>query len=96
MVFDLHGFHRRSPRFNSFDSTLVVVDHFTKMVHFIPYNKSITDEKTIKLFFDHVFHYHGIFENIVFNHGPQFASKFLKRFFELLDVKVKLLLAFHP
>ncbi len=80
------------PQSNSFDSILVVVDHFTKMVHFIPYNKSIIDEKTIKLFLDHVFRYHGFFSNC----GPQFASKFLKWLFELLDVKVKVLLTFHP
>jgi len=66
------------------------------MVHFILYNKSIIDEKITKLFLDRVFHYHGLPENIISNHGPQFSSKFWKRLFELLDVKVKLSLAFHP
>jgi hypothetical protein len=66
------------------------------MVHFILYNKSIIDEKIVKLFLDRVFHYHGLPKNIIFNHGPQFSSKFWKRLFELLDVKVKLSLAFHP
>jgi hypothetical protein len=42
------------PPFNSYDSTLVVVDHLTKMVHFIPCTKTI-DEGTTKLFLDHVF-----------------------------------------
>jgi hypothetical protein len=51
---------------NSFDSILVVVDRFIKMVHFILYNKSIIDEKTTKLFLDHVFRYHGFLENIFF------------------------------
>jgi hypothetical protein len=66
------------PQFNSFDSILVVVDHLTKMAHFIPCNKSITSEKTVKLVIDRVFCYHGLLENIVFYHGPQFASKFWK------------------
>jgi hypothetical protein len=65
------------------------------MVHFTPCNKSITGEKTTKLFLDHVFHYHGLLENIVFNFGPQFAPKFWKQLFELLGVKVKLSLTFH-
>jgi hypothetical protein len=47
-----------------------------KMTHFIPCNKSIIGEKTAKLFIDHVFRYHGLPEDIVFGHGPQFASKF--------------------
>jgi len=57
------------PQFNSFDSILAVVDYLMKMVHFIPCNKSITGEKTTKLFLDHVFHYHGLLENIVSNCG---------------------------
>jgi len=57
-------------RSNSFDSILVVVDRFTKMAHFISYNKSITNEKIVKLFLDHVFHCHGLIQDIVFNHGP--------------------------
>jgi len=36
------------------------------------------------------FVYHGAFEDIISNHGPQFASKFQKQLFELLNVKVKL------
>jgi len=74
----------------------MVVDRLTKMADFIPCNKSIIGEKTIKLFLDHVFRYHGLLENIVFYCGRQFASKFWKRLFELLNVKVKLPSTFHP
>ncbi len=58
------------PQFNSFDSILLVVDHLTKMVRLILCNKSITTEKTVKLFLDHVFRYHGFPKGIVSNHGP--------------------------
>ncbi len=96
MVFHLHGFIIDLPPFHSFDSILVVVDHLTKMVHFIPCNKTITSKKTSKLFLDHVFWYHGILENIIYNNGPQFVSKFWRRLFELLGVKMKLSSNFHP
>jgi hypothetical protein len=33
------------------------------MVHFIPCNKSIINKKIVKLFFDNVLHYHGLFED---------------------------------
>jgi hypothetical protein len=36
------------------------------------------------------FQYHGLHEDIIFNRGPQFASKFWKQLFELLSLKVKL------
>jgi hypothetical protein len=44
-----------------------------KMVSFIPFTKTITGEGTSKLFFDH-----GLLENIIFDYGLQFASKFWK------------------
>jgi hypothetical protein len=84
------------PWSNSFVSILVVVNRFTKMVHFIPCNKSIIVKKTTKLFLDHVFCYHGLLENNIFYRGPQFAYKFWNWLFKLLNVKVKLSSTFHP
>jgi hypothetical protein len=49
-----------SPPFNSYDSILMVVDYLTKMVHFIPCTKIITDKRTSKLLFNHVFGYHSL------------------------------------
>ncbi len=68
----------------------MVVDHLTKTIHFISCTKIIVGEGTTKLIFDHVFVYHGVPKDIIFYHGPQFASKFWKQLFELLGVKVKL------
>jgi hypothetical protein len=51
---------------------------------------------TAKLFLDHVFQYLGLPKYIIFYRGLQFASKFWKKFFELLGVKVKLWSTFHP
>jgi len=64
------------PPSSSYDSILMVVNCLMKMIHFIPCTKTIIGEGTIKLFFDHVFLYHDLFEDIIFEHGPQFASKF--------------------
>ncbi len=96
MVFNSMDFIMDLPQINSCDSILVVVDRFKKMVHFIPCNKSITGEKTTKLFLNHVFCYNGFPEDNVFYHELQFASKIWKQLFELLCVKVKLSSTFHP
>ncbi len=74
----------------------MVVDCLTKMVHFIPCTKAIIGERTSKLFFVHVFWYYGLLENIIFDYGLQFASKFWKWLFKLLGVKVKFSSTFHP
>jgi hypothetical protein len=48
------------------------------MGHIILYNKTIISEKIAKLFLDHVFWYHGFFEDITPYRGPQFTSSFGK------------------
>jgi len=62
--------------FSSYDSILVVVDHLTKMVHFILCTKTIIGERIVELLFDHDFQYHGLPKYIIFDHGLQFVSKF--------------------
>jgi hypothetical protein len=57
------------PPFNSFDSILVVVDHLTNMVHFIPCNKSIISERTTKYFLIICLN-HGLPKDIISDHGP--------------------------
>jgi hypothetical protein len=55
--------------FNSYNSILVVVDHFMNIVHFIPCTKIIIGKGTTKLFLDHIFRYHGLPQDIIFDHG---------------------------
>jgi hypothetical protein len=63
---------------NSYDSILAVVDYLMKMVHFIMRTKIITSERATKLFLDHIFLYHGLPKDIIFDRGLQFASKLWK------------------
>ncbi len=77
------------------NSILVVVDRLTKMAHFTPCSKSIMTEETAQLILDGIVRLHGLPEEIVSDRGPQFASKFWRRLFELLGVDIRLSSAFH-
>jgi hypothetical protein len=66
------------------------------MSHFIPCKKSITGGETAKLFVDNIYRIHGLPNDIISDRGPQFVSKFWKKFFELLKVKINLSSAYHP
>jgi hypothetical protein len=66
------------PPSSSYDSILVVVDCLMKTVHFILCIEIITSKRTTKLFLDHVFQYHGLFKDIIFDYGLQFTSKVWK------------------
>jgi hypothetical protein len=43
------------PSSKAFDSIFVVVDRLTKMAHFMPCNKSVSGEKTARLFMDNIY-----------------------------------------
>ena len=78
------------PPSNTFDCICMVVDRFSKMAHFVPCQKTITGEDTTKLFFDNIFRYHGLSDDIVCDRGPQFVSKFWQSLFKILQVEIKL------
>jgi transposase InsO family protein len=84
------------PLANRKDSISLVVDWFTKMAHFITYNKIITGEETTKLFLDNIYHIHGLPNDIVSDMGTQFTSNFWRGLFQLLNVKINLSTTYHP
>jgi len=84
------------PTVRTKNSILVVVDRLTKMAHFTPCSKSITTEETTQLILDGIVRLHGLPKEIVSDRGPQIASKFWHRLFELLGVNIQLFSAFHP
>ena len=66
---------------SGFDSLLVVVDHgLTKGVILCPTKKSITAEGIAFLFFHKVFLRFGLFDKVISDCGPQFASAFAHKF----------------
>jgi len=63
------------PVSKSFDSILVVVDHFSKATIITPCNKTVTADDTAQLILDNVWQRTGLPEQIISDRGPQFASK---------------------
>ena len=61
------------------DSTLVVVDRFTKMAHCIPCSKAISSLETRNLILANVVRLHGLPDDIVSDQGAPFISHFWKR-----------------
>jgi hypothetical protein len=77
------------PTVRAKNSILVVVDRLTKMAHFTPCSKSITIKETTQLILDGIVQLHGLPKEIVSDRGPQFASRFWRRLFELLGVDIR-------
>jgi len=85
------------PLSNGFDSILVIVDRFTKMAHFIPYQELGFDSPNLAtLYQQHIFRLHGLPKDIVSDRGPVFNSKFWRAFTSGLGIKCNFSTAFHP
>lgn len=79
-----------------YDSIFVVVDRYTKMVRYVPCNKTITAPQMAQLFVDHVVRHFGTPDTIVSDRGPQFTSHFWSSLCFYLRVRRRLSTAFHP
>ena len=73
-----------------------MVDHgLTKGVILCPTKKTITAEGIANLFFHKVFLHFGLYDKIISDKGPQFASGFTKELGRLLNYDLSLSTAYH-
>jgi len=66
------------------------------MAHFVPTTEKTIAEGLARLFRDNVWWLHGLPESIISDRGPQFAAGLMRELNEMLEIKTKLLTAFHP
>jgi len=66
------------------------------MVHFIPTTEKTSAEGLARLFRDNVWKLHGLPESIISDRGPQFTAGLMRELNEMLGIKSKLSMAFHP
>jgi len=73
-----------------FDAIMVVVDRFSKMAHFIPTKDEAMAQETGRLFFTHVFKFHGLPKDIVLDRDPKFTSKFWRALWKKIGLELKM------
>ena len=75
---------------------LVVVNKLTKMIHFIPTTEKTLAKGLARLFRDNMWKLYGLPKSIISDRGPQFAAGLIQELNEMLGIKSKLSMAFHP
>lgn len=70
-----------------YDSILVIVDRFTKMVHYESVLTTLDAEKLAEVLIEAVIKYHGSPDSIVTDRGSLFTSKFWASLCYCLNVK---------
>jgi hypothetical protein len=78
------------------DIIFVVIDHFSKMAHFIPYYKSDNASHVADLFFTEIIHLHGIPNTIVSDRDAKFLSHFCRNLWFKLGIKLLFSTTCHP
>ena len=83
------------PESESFNAILVVTDRFTKVQHYIPAKTTWTAEDVANSYINDIWKLYGLPRHITSDHGPQFASKFLKELNRKFNINLRLSTAYH-
>jgi transposase InsO family protein len=81
---------------NGFNSVLIVVDHLTRMAHFLPCTETATAEETATLFLHGVYRLHGLPRVLVTDRDPKFVSGFWQTLWRRLGTRLNMSSSRHP
>jgi len=91
----LADFIIKLPLAQGYNAILVVCNCFSKMVHFIATIEKTLAKELAKLFQDHVWKLYGLPESIISDRGVQFVVGMMRKLNNLLEIQMKLLMAYH-
>src|SRR5260370_29887302 len=67
---------RELPDSKGYNTVLMVVDRLSKWIHAIPTVTSLDSTGVTQLFLEHIWHHHGLPEEVISNRGSAFISNF--------------------
>src|SRR5260221_13974526 len=89
-------FIEQLPASEGFSTILVVINHLTKQVIFIPSHDTMNAPQVAQLFLTHVFSKHGVPSHITLDRGSEFVSHFFRSLGKLLQMRLHFTSGYHP
>src|SRR5258705_12317301 len=84
------------PDSKGYNAILMVVDRLSKWIHAIPTVTSLDSAGVAQLFLEHIWHHHGLPEEVISDHGSAFISNFSCELTAFLGVKLTPSTSYHP
>ena len=84
------------PVSNRFDVIMVVIDKFTKYVHFVPLSHHFTALQVSQLYMNHIYKLHGLPHAIISDRDRIFTSSVWQQLFKLSDTQLCMSSSYHP
>jgi Integrase zinc binding domain len=84
------------PESQGFNTILVIVVHFLKMIIMIPTKMELTTMRMTWIYGDQIWSKHGLPQKIISDQGPQFAAQFMKDLNKLVGITGNLSTTYHP
>jgi hypothetical protein len=81
---------------SGYDSIWVIIDHFSKVAHFIPVRTTHKGAKLVELYTGRIVSLHKVPKKIVSDRGTQFTSRFWEKLHEAMDTRLNFSSAYHP
>ena len=78
------------------DVILVVCNKLFKITHFVATTEETSVEELARLVRDNIWKLYRLLESIVSDRSLQFAVKITKKLNNILEIKMKLSMSFHP
>ena len=78
------------------DVILVVCNKLFKITHFVATTEETSVEELARLFRDNIWKLYRLLESIVSDRSLQFVVKITKKLNNILEIKMKLSMSFHP
>jgi hypothetical protein len=75
---------------NGFDNVLIVVDHLTRIAHFMPCIESVTAKETASLFLQRVYRLHGLPHVLVSDRDPKVVNGFRQTLWRRLGTRLNM------